>query len=262
MIITSIRKFASWAPFYAVLVGRKPGIYTTFEECKAQVAQFPNAKYKEFPTQEDAEEFIHELIVNKPTAVAARKFVTREILPKSPVVYTDGCVFNHEKPNVVVGIGVYWAPDHPSNVSEYFIVDKPTPLNAELRAASRALEIAKDMGLNSIELRTDSLYTVKAMKTWVKRWENNGWKGDGGKPITNVEEIIRLDELCEEVDVTWVHVHGHSGVYGNKQADRLAKNGAKKGMNVKLVNMSGKIRGNNVDGVCGNQEVDSLELYK
>lgn len=41
--------------FYVVFTGRKPGIYETWEECKAQVDRFPGASFKSFPTIEEAE---------------------------------------------------------------------------------------------------------------------------------------------------------------------------------------------------------------
>lgn len=41
--------------YYVVWVGRKPGIYRTWEECKAQTDHFPNAKFKSFSTLEEAE---------------------------------------------------------------------------------------------------------------------------------------------------------------------------------------------------------------
>ena len=42
--------------YYVVWAGRKPGIYTTWDECKAQVHKFPKAKYKSFLTLEDADD--------------------------------------------------------------------------------------------------------------------------------------------------------------------------------------------------------------
>ncbi len=41
--------------FYVVWQGVKPGIYTSWEECKKQVSGFENARYKSFPTREEAE---------------------------------------------------------------------------------------------------------------------------------------------------------------------------------------------------------------
>ncbi|WP_286149303.1 RNase H1/viroplasmin domain-containing protein, partial [Thomasclavelia cocleata] len=36
------------AKFYAVKIGRKPGIYLTWDECKQQVDKFKGAVYKSF----------------------------------------------------------------------------------------------------------------------------------------------------------------------------------------------------------------------
>ncbi|KAK9511648.1 hypothetical protein O3M35_000270 [Rhynocoris fuscipes] len=43
---------------YAVAVGRKVGIFDTWEECKEQVYKYPNGKYKKFYNLEEAERFI------------------------------------------------------------------------------------------------------------------------------------------------------------------------------------------------------------
>ena len=41
--------------YYVVWKGRKPGIYTSWAECEAQVKGFTGAEYKSFPTREMAE---------------------------------------------------------------------------------------------------------------------------------------------------------------------------------------------------------------
>ncbi|MDR2040855.1 MAG: ribonuclease H family protein [Tannerella sp.] len=42
--------------FYVVWVGVRPGIYTSWEDCKLQVAGYPGARYKSFDTGEAARE--------------------------------------------------------------------------------------------------------------------------------------------------------------------------------------------------------------
>jgi ribonuclease HI len=42
--------------FYVVWKGRQTGIFETWEECKAQVHEFPQAKYKSFKTLSEAKE--------------------------------------------------------------------------------------------------------------------------------------------------------------------------------------------------------------
>ena len=41
--------------YYVVWVGLKPGIYKSWAECKAQIANYPKATYKSFKTKEEAE---------------------------------------------------------------------------------------------------------------------------------------------------------------------------------------------------------------
>ena len=43
---------------YAVARGRKPGIYLTWDECKAQVSGYSNALYKGFKSQSEAQEYL------------------------------------------------------------------------------------------------------------------------------------------------------------------------------------------------------------
>ena len=44
-------------PYYAVAIGRKPGIYNTWEECKKQVIGSSYARYKKFDTETAAKQF-------------------------------------------------------------------------------------------------------------------------------------------------------------------------------------------------------------
>jgi ribonuclease HI len=43
------------AKYYVVWKGKKPGIYSTWEACEAQVGGFPDAQYKAFSTLKEAE---------------------------------------------------------------------------------------------------------------------------------------------------------------------------------------------------------------
>lgn len=46
--------------YYAVQVGKIPGIYGTWDECKAQTEGVSGAKYKSFPSLEEAERYMRE----------------------------------------------------------------------------------------------------------------------------------------------------------------------------------------------------------
>ena len=44
--------------YYVVLVGRTPGIYTNWEDCKSQVNGYKGAKYKGFKSIQEAQQYI------------------------------------------------------------------------------------------------------------------------------------------------------------------------------------------------------------
>ena len=47
--------------FYAVLRGRTPGIYTTWEECNAQVSGYTNNRFRGFPTKSEAIQWLKKM---------------------------------------------------------------------------------------------------------------------------------------------------------------------------------------------------------
>ncbi|XP_076285940.1 ribonuclease H-like [Lasioglossum baleicum] len=46
--------------YYAVADGRKPGVYGSWDECKAQVHQYSGATFKKCPSQDAAHSYIGE----------------------------------------------------------------------------------------------------------------------------------------------------------------------------------------------------------
>lgn len=74
--------------YYVVWVGRKPGIYKSWPDCQAQVMSFPDAKYKSFKSQSEAEaaykndakEYINR---NKKNTNTIQKSINRNIIADS-----------------------------------------------------------------------------------------------------------------------------------------------------------------------------------
>ena len=151
------------------------------------------------------------------------------------VVYTDGSCLNQGSidGSQSAGIGVYWAPGDSRNLSER-MWGIQTNQRAELWAAIRAIQTALSDGLKKLEIRTDSIYTIKGTTEWVKRWKNNGYLDVNGKGVKNMQLFKKLDSLTAILDVKWVHIKAHSGNHGNEAADRLAKSGAKKPLNQEI----------------------------
>ncbi|XP_063922967.1 ribonuclease H1-like isoform X2 [Zophobas morio] len=142
-------------------------------------------------------------------------------------VYTDGACENNGKPNAKAGIGVWFQEDHPLNISKP-VDGKATNNNAEIQACIHAVQVAKDCGIDKVEIITDSQFTINAMTNWIKNWKKNNWKLAGGKgDVKNKSDFKKLDQLCQGLQIRWVHVRGHTGIKGNEMADELARKGAR-----------------------------------
>lgn len=63
---------------YAVMQGRKTGIFKTYDECKEQVTGYPNAIFKSFENEEDAKLWLTkgEESINTISAKVLRKLAT------------------------------------------------------------------------------------------------------------------------------------------------------------------------------------------
>uniref|UniRef100_A0A9J7Z6B7 Ribonuclease H1 n=2 Tax=Cyprinus carpio TaxID=7962 RepID=A0A9J7Z6B7_CYPCA len=143
------------------------------------------------------------------------------------VVYTDGCCTANGRAGARAGIGVYWGRDHPLNVAER-LPGRQTNQRAELQAACKALEQARENNFKKVVIYTDSKFTINGITSWVKTWKSNGWRLKGGGAIVNKDDFQKLDKLNAELEVVWMHIPGHAGYTGNEEADRLSREGAAK----------------------------------
>ena len=90
----------------------------------------------------------------------------------------------------------------------------------ELTAAIKALEALKRYSV--VELYTDSEYLRQGITRWLPNWKRRGWRTASKKPVKNVDLWQQLEDLVQQHQVSWHWIKGHSGHYGNEQADKLA----------------------------------------
>jgi len=194
--------------FYAVAVGKKIGIYPTWDECKNQVENLPTAIYKKFTNIEDAKAFINEYSNNI-------------------YVYTDGACSNNGSPNAKAGVGIYFSKDNPLNVSKQLTGKNLTNNIAELNAVIIAINIIKNTKFTNKIIVTDSEYVIKCATTYGAKLAERDWKPKKDKIIPNMELVREVFELTQVYNIKYLHIMAHTGnkdkhSIGNYYADLLA----------------------------------------
>lgn len=141
-------------------------------------------------------------------------------LVNGPIVCTDGS----RDENSSCGIGVFWGVDNVNNVSQR--LNGCHSINtAELRAASRAIKQASEMGYEEMCIRTDSFFLIFAATEFVPFGDRKFWTSLG-EPIWTYH--VLKSSIRSMKKIVWEKVRGHSGDFGNEEADRLAKLGRNK----------------------------------
>ena len=226
--------------YYAVKVGRKPGIYLNWDDCKKQVHGFPGAIYKKWKTREEAEKYLltgssfpieKEIeadipVLNKEMQISSllkcegesseeeqaeqlfRKFNT------DALAFVDG---SFQKDTKVYGYGVVFM-EREGKLSKHkdFGVDESYAqmrnVSGEILGARRAVELAIEKNLASLTIFHD----YQGISSWAK----GEWKCTKEKTkeyhdfMQNAEKKIRLE---------FFKVPAHRGIYFNEIADALAK---------------------------------------
>ena len=235
--------------YYAVAVGKTPGIYFTWEDCKAQVDQFPGAVYKSFKTIAEAESFCgsqRQLEVGSGLNVAEGKKHEEMSGGKTPLeedcegqlsfenvlsaddsmiedspVSTDKCLisyvdgsYEHSLKRYAYGC-VMVLPDELVKLNgagddEDYVSMRNVA--GEILGSEKAILWALEHGYSEVVIYYDY--------EGIEKWANDIWKAN--KPGT-----IRYKQFVAEqrknIKITFHKVAAHTGVTYNEMADQLAK---------------------------------------
>ncbi|XP_015111552.1 ribonuclease H1 [Diachasma alloeum] len=222
--------------FYAVAVGRGPGIYTRWINCQNEVLGYKGADWLTFECKLDAKKFMkrrgHKEYYRENAQLQVPNPLENITFKRDKEgrvqVYADGSAPNNGLAGATAGIGVWWDVDHPLNLSAPVEGPKATNIVAEIQAATAACRIAVEFKIDKLRVYTDSDYLIKCMNEWWDNWVMNGFMNANKKPVENKEMLLELKKVIEKVDVKFQFVAAHTGVKGNEEADALAKGGAKK----------------------------------
>ena len=197
--------------YYAVRKGKVPGVYHSWSECKAMVDGFPGAVYKSFPTLKEAQTFAGIAKGQENTAYMhctepddtqpeIYAFVDGSYNSVTKVYGYGGFLVHHGKKEILKGSGNEKEMSSMRNVA------------GEVLGSMAAIEKAVALGLPEISIYYDYM--------GIEMWATGAWKRNKTGTIAYYNYINSIRDC---IKIQFVKVKGHSGVLGNEEADRLAK---------------------------------------
>lgn len=242
--------------FYVVKKGRKIGIFTSWNECKEQVHEYPNPIFRKFNNIEMAKKFLENPINSKNdlnqksqnlsnknniikinfdlSSIISNTFdINNDYQPEKWntydnefYIFTDGSSRNLSNGTTKSGIAVFFGLSN-NNIKE--ILTDVTNNQCELMAINYACKIIiKYFNYlvhynKSINIVSDSEYSIKSVSQWIKTWKNNDWKTKNGLEVKNKDIIssidnalIRVEKLNNKVNnpinIKFIHVNSHQNL--------------------------------------------------
>lgn len=214
--------------FYAVKKGKIPGIYNSWDDCKKMVDGFPGAVYKSFKTLEEAKAFVGTVrseapdeIRNVPADTDASSQKNRAQKPQSDVAtqqpriyaFVDG---SYNIATKVYGYGGFLIHNGEKEVLQGSGKDAEMAsmrnVSGEILGAMAAVERAIELKLPEVTIYYDYM--------GIEMWAEGAWKRNKQGTIAYYDY---MQSVKNKIKIKFVKVKGHSGVDGNEEADRLAK---------------------------------------
>ena len=191
--------------YYAVKKGKTPGIYLTWDDCRAQVEGYSGAIYKGFASEEEAKQYMGE--------GSASSLDGRQLLPGEALAYVDGS-YNVETGEYSCGVVFFFGGEefHFSREGDDQEMAAMRNVAGEIMGARVAMEEA-------LKRRAERLTIVHDYQG-VASWCTGEWKAN--KEGTKAYKAF-FDSLQGFLSVRFRKVKGHSGDAYNDLADKLAK---------------------------------------
>lgn len=201
--------------YYAVRVGKTPGIYKTWEECKAQVIGYKGAIYKGFAEKQDAEDFLRGGLSASSTDAASDNDENPQVEPSVSEItaYVDGSFSSGKS----FGCGCIILKDGEiiAEISKAYEDEELATMRnvaGEIKASELAMLYALDNGYTSLSIYHDY--------QGIASWCLGEWKTNKAGTIAYKQFY---DDIKDKLKVHFIKVKGHSGDEYNEIADRLAK---------------------------------------
>lgn len=140
------------------------------------------------------------------------------------IIYTDGSSLGNP------GVGGYGAVIVLLGENKVIEIGKQYQMTTnnkmELTAIIHALEYLQKNNISektTIAIHTDSSYAINGITKWIAGWKKKDWMTSMKQPVLNDDLWKQLDVLVQVYkSISWHHVRGHSGIWGNERCDQIA----------------------------------------
>lgn len=186
--------------YYAVKKGHKPGIYTSWDECKKQVEKFSGAVYKSFTSLEDAKNFI--------------KLEEEKIVDYGLIAYVDG---SYNIKTKEYGFGCILIEGQKvikelSGKGDKEALVSMRNVAGEILGSLAAMKFALENGYPGVCIYYDY--------EGIEKWANGLWRANK-IGTQNYQKLV--NEYRKKINISFIKVLAHSGDFFNERADKLAK---------------------------------------
>lgn len=205
--------------YYAVRVGRKPGLYSTWSSCEEQVKGFPGAEFKAFSNKQAALAFISDASQTS-LSLTHEENDKRGSIQHGVDIWVDGACLQHNTTGMKFG----WAFvifDGDREVHRESGHDIPEEARqhrnvaGEIYAVLQAVRWCVAQGIDRARIH----YDYQGLASWVK----GTWK-------TNTKWTQAYAQAVRDagLQLEWKKVKAHSGEPSNDLVDQLAREAAAK----------------------------------
>lgn len=206
--------------FYAVRIGRQPGIYEDWEQAKAEVDGYPNASYKSFKNLADAQTFMGQT-THTPENKEEKNSTIEPTSTDTVIAYVDG---SFDKSSQRYSFGAVLIQDDLVLQKLSRVGDNPKyqgswQIAGEVFGALHAIQWAIEHQFKKIIVHYDYL--------GIEKWALGEWRTNKNVSIDYVQSFKKL---ASQIEVEFVKVKAHSGVQYNEMADQIAKDALKENL--------------------------------
>ncbi len=193
--------------YYAVKKGLTPGIFETWEECKASVDGFSGAEYKSFPTMKEAEDYLgipHGETTDEkvPTGFDGILAYVDGSYSEALAKYAFGCILIKPDGEIIRKSG---NGDNPDSLAIRNVA-------GEMLAAMNAVKWCRENGFSSLKICYDY--------AGIEMWATGRWKTNNELTRKYAEYMM---EKAGSMQISYKKIAAHTGDRYNEEADKLAK---------------------------------------